>query len=260
MNTWTEKSFEAAKEKGYLDNLSLIYPVDQNEIEERIERDKIKEIGKFLHARQPAELITFLIKLERFPYDDPYVGFIRHFNDALYKNPKTVDRIFKRLQLLKIKGIVAGINRPKSASRKFGHYFSAWLHKQYKTVDEQNFLKSTSGIVVLKGGDNALALFAKKYLNYDRKKGLDFVIKSGKTYIIGEAKFVGHSGGTQDKSVREVISLVKGKRLENIIKVGVVDGVPWVASSTLYKSLHKLRPDQMILSALLFKKFIESLI
>jgi len=259
MNTWTEKSFAVAKDNNYLDDLSFIYPVNQNETENRIEKERIKEIEKLLHSRNPAELIKFLIKLERFPFDDPYIGFIRHFNNALDKNPKTVDRIFQRLQLLTIKGIVEGINRPKSASRKFGNYFIAWVHKQYKTVSEEEFLKSKNKICALKGGDKTLALFAKKYLKYDRKKGLDFVLKAGYTYIIGEAKFVGHSGGTQDKSVREVISLVKGKKLEKVVKVGVVDGVPWVASSTLYKSLHKLKSEHTIVSALLFEKFIKSL-
>lgn len=259
MNIWTEKSFEISKKHGYLDKISEIYPINQTEGENRIDENSIKEIRKLLNIHKPKELISYLIKLERFPFDDPYVGFIRHFKEALSKNPRTVKRIFKRLKTLGVTGIVEGINRPKSSSRKFGHYFSYWIHKQYKVLSEDNFLKTNNGIVALDGGDKKLKDFAKKYLNYDRKKGLDFVIKVKNIYVIGESKFVGHSGGTQDKSVREVKNLVKERKIINVIKVGLVDGVPWVASSTLYKSLHELKPNQYIMSALCLDEFLKFL-
>ncbi|MFA4975264.1 MAG: hypothetical protein WC839_02750 [Candidatus Paceibacterota bacterium] len=259
MNIWTEKSFEIAKKQGYLDKISEIYPINQTGGENRIDENSIKEIRKLLNVHKPKELISYLIKLKRFPFDDPYIGFIRHFEEALSRNPKTVKRIFKRLETLGVDGIIEGINRPKSASRKFGHYFSHWIHKQYKVLPEDKFLKINNGIVSLEGGDKKLKDFAKKYLNYDRKKGLDFVIKVKNVYIIGESKFVSSPGGTQDKSVREVKNLVKERKILKVIKVGLVDGVPWVASSTLYRSLHELKPDQYIMSALCFDEFLKFL-
>lgn len=259
MNIWAEKSFEIAKKRGYLDKISEIYPVNNNIEENRINENSVKEIKKLLSIHKPEKLISYLIKLERFPFDDPYIGFIRHFEGALSKNPKTVERIWKRLKALNVDGIIGGINRPKSASRKFGHYFSHWIHKQYKISSEKDFLKINKGIAVLDGGDKKLKEFARKYLGYDRKKGLDFVIKVKNIYMIGESKFVSHSGGTQDKSIREVLGLVKGNKNPKLIKVGLVDGVPWVASSTLYKSLHELKHDEYIMSAICFNDFLKSL-
>ena len=259
MNTWTEKSFEIAKNHGYLDKISEIYPVNQTNIENRVDDDSVKVIKNLLNKHKPKELISYLIKFKRFPFDDPYVGFIRYFEDALYKNPKTVARIYKKLTVLGLEEIIEGVNRPKSTSRKFGHFFSHWIHKQYKVLQENDFLKTKKGIVILDGGDKKLENFAKKYLNYNRGKGLDFIVKVKNIYVIGESKFVSSPGGTQDKSVREVKNLVKEKKVPKVIKVGLVDGVPWVASSTLYRSLHELKANENIMSALCFDDFLESL-
>lgn len=259
MNIWTEKSFKIAKENRYLDKISIVYPVNLSEEENIVNDDSRKEIKRLLNIHSPKKLISYLLKFKKFPFDDPYVGFIRSFEDALSTNPKTVRRICKRLKSLDTEEIIEGINRPKSASRKFGHYFSHWIHKQYKVLSENKFLKTNRGIVVLEGGDKKLKEFAKKYLNYDRRKGLDFVVKIRDIYVIGESKFVSSPGGTQDKSVREVMSLVKNNSDEKFIKVGLVDGVPWVASSTLYRSLHDLETNEYIMSALCFNDFLKSL-
>lgn len=257
MNTWTEKSFELAKEKGYLDKIFKIYPVEQNGSENLVDDEMKEKIKEFLNNKNAKDLIAFLITFKRFPFDEPYLGFLRHFNEALEKNPKTKERILIRLQKIGIQGIIDGINRPKSASRKFGKYFSFWIQNNFKVLEEKEFLIKNQGIYVLKGGDKKLANYARKYLKYDRKKGLDFVIKVNNIHVIGEAKFVSHSGGTQDKSVREVVNLVKDKK-PTCILVGLIDGVPWVSNSTLSKSLHDLKEDQYIMSALFFKEFLQN--
>ena len=46
MNIWTEKSFKIAKSRGYLDKISEIYPVNQTDIEDRVNNDSIKVIIK----------------------------------------------------------------------------------------------------------------------------------------------------------------------------------------------------------------------
>jgi len=258
MNIWAEKSFKIAMEDKYLDRVLEIYPVNFGEKENLLDKNSIKEIKKLLDTHKPKELIYFLIKQKRFPFDDPYIGFFRHFEEALDKNPKTTSRIWNKLKNIGLEGIIEGINRPKTASRKFGHYFAHWIHKKYKILNVDDFLKNDKGIVALEGGDKKLKEFSKQYLGYDRKKGLDFVVKVKDIYVIGESKFVGQSGGTQDKSVREVISLVKNNSNRKFIKVGLVDGVPWVASSTLYKSLHNLDKNEHIMSALCLGDFLRS--
>lgn len=258
MNNWTEKSFALAKEKGYLDRIFKIYPIEQSDSENIVEEDLKKEIKNLLDTHKPKELIKLLLTFKRFPFDEPYIGFLRHHKESLDKNPLTIKRIFERLQKINFQGIVDGINRPKSASRKMGNSFTSWLYKNFKVLDEAQFVDSNTGIVVLHGGDRKLANFAKKYLKYDRKKGLDFVIKKDKTYIIGEAKFVSNVGGTQDKSVREVIGLIKYDTKNKFIIVGLIDGVPWVSTSALSKSLHELKENQHIMSALYLKDFLDT--
>lgn len=258
MNIWTEKSFKIAMDNGYLDSIYNIYPVDQRGVENRISQDEIREIKELLDADKWEELISKLLKINRFPFDDPYIGFLRYEKDALTKNPKTLTRLAEHLKELNIEGIVSGINRPKSASRKFGNYFQKWLYQNFKTLDEENFLASKKGVFALEGGDKKLALFAKKYLLYNRKKGLDFVVKVNNLYVIGESKFTSSIGGGQNNSLSELMNLIKPSN-KKCVTVGLLDGVHWVAFSAKSKDLHNLNENENIMSTLLFKDFIKHL-
>lgn len=259
MNIWVEKSFKLARKNGYLDRISEVYPIDISDIEDNVTQNDEYQIKELLRKKDKKGLILFLVKMKKFPFDEPYIGFIRIFNDAIDKNPKTIDRIFERLETLGLEEIINGINRPKSASRKFGSYFSKWLRKKYRSTSNfEEFLKSEDKLIILNAGDSNLRKFARKYLDFDRKKGLDFIFKVNKNYVIGETKFVSANGGTQDKSVREVLSMVKGKTSKATI-ISILDGVPWVGTSELYKSLHDLNKDQNIMSLLLLDDFLKTL-
>lgn len=260
MNIWANKSFKIAKGKGYLDKLSKIYPVDDGTGEiVPVDNKIIKHIKQLFTSKKREELLLYLLDFKRFPFDDPYVGFLRHDIKAIKNNPQTINRLWVKLTNLGLVEIIQGISRPKSASRKFGQYFSNWLKTEFPTLSEKDFISSKKKIAVLSGGDVSLQKFAKDNLGYSRSKGLDFVVKVKNNFVIGEAKFVSHSGGTQDKSVREAIDFVSGVKVnQNVLKVAVIDGVPWVGSSSLYKSLKDLDIDRNVMSALLLKKFFKS--
>lgn len=262
MNKWVQKSFESANSHGYLDNLSDIYPVDTT-IKRQIDAKAKNAIVNAFKIGDKKELILTLLRLDRFPIDDPYIGFIRKDKDALDKNPKTFKRISKRIQALGLKGILEGVSRPESSSRKMGHMFKKWLYGLgYPVLPADQILKTRVKIAILTGGDAALKDFAKKELSYKGDKGLDLVIKIGKRFIIGEAKFISASGGTQDKSFRETMNFIRHKD-PRVIRIAIIDGVVWASAGgknnlkSLYGTIRNLKSGQIALSALLLKEFLK---
>ena len=109
-----------------------------------------------------------------------------------------------------------------------------------------------------------LWILQKKRLGYRGKKGLDMVLKIGSKFIIGEAKFITASGGTQDKSFREGIAFINQKN-KNINRMVILDGVVWLVSQkkrknkklSLYDTVINLGNNKIALSALLLKDFIK---
>lgn len=263
MNKWVKKSIKITSSRGYLDKLMEVYPVNLTLVRSVgvAEKNKIK---KAFSKRNSKELISVLLDLERFPIDDPYIGFLRKDKNALIKNPKTAKRIGNRLLKMGPKEIIISASRAKAPSRQVGQMFRKWLYGLgYPVLNETDFLKNRK-IAILKGGDAALVNFTKKRLGYKGKKGLDMVLRIGDKFIIGEAKFITTSGGTQDKSFREGMSFIKQKN-KNINCIAILDGVVWLVSSkkrknkklSLYDTVINLGNNKIALSALLLKDFIK---
>ncbi len=267
MNKWVEKSIELARSKGYLDKLTGIYPVNLSLIRSIDPKEKEK-ITDLFNNKNTKKLISELLKLERFPIDDPYIGFLRKDKEAINRNPKTVSRIGNRLYKLGLNELMLGASRPKSPSRQVGQMFRSWLYKiGYPVLQKENFLKNKE-IAILEGGDTSLANFAKEELGYSGQKGLDAVLRIKDKFILAETKLITTTGGTQDKSFREGISFIKNKdKKRNIIRIAIFDGVVWVISEnakkkkklSLYETIIKLKNNEIVLSTLLLKDFIEEI-
>ncbi|MEK7077124.1 MAG: hypothetical protein AAB967_02735 [Patescibacteria group bacterium] len=267
MNQWVKKSIALANSHGYLDRLSEIYPVALS-FEERLTAEEERVVRMAFQKGNKKNLISALLNLERFPLDDPYVGFLKHDRRAIERNPKTIHRIGKRLFDMGLENLLAGANRVKSPSRQFGQSFRRWAAKKlgYPVLTPQKFLDCDE-IAVLDGADAALKRFAKEHLGYRDQKGLDLVARVRGTFVIGETKFVSTSGGTQDKSFRETIVFVKKKQGNKVHRIAVLDGVVWIAgtrkkklkSQNLYESVSGLKNGQVALSSLLLKSYLESL-
>ncbi len=269
MNKWVEKSINLADSSGYLDKLAVIYPVNLTLARtiDPVEQEKIKDL---FSRKRTKELINELLKLDRFPIDDPYVGFLRKDKEAINKNPKTVKRISKRLYKMGLENLIMGASKEKSPSRQVGQMFRRWIHKiGYPVLPKSEFLVK-DGTAFLDGGDAALVNFAREELGYSGQKGLDAVLKVGDKFILAETKLITTNGGTQDKSFREGISFVKAKdRKRDITKIAIFDGVVWIVSEkvrlnkkkklSLYESVTKLKSNEIVLSALLLKDFIEDI-
>jgi hypothetical protein len=260
MNEWIEKSIRLASSRGYLDGLSNVYPIGL-ELERNIKEEEKKKIKKALARKNSKELITALLNLERFPIDDPYIGFLRKDREAINKNPKTVKRIGEKLLRMGFDNLILGAGRAKTPSRQIGQLFRKYLHMLgYPVLPRDEFLKNKK-VAILDGGDSALMNFAKEELGYKGKKGLDLVLKINGKFIIGEAKFISMGGGTQDKSFREGISFIKHKS-KRAIHIAIFDGVVWLIKKSnkpsLYGTIFNLENNQIIVSTLLLRDFIES--
>lgn len=268
MNKWVKKSIDLANGKGYLDKLSVIYPVGSGEGITRLTKEEEQEIKRLFTLEDKIHLLERLMEIERFPYDEPYIGYFRIDKSAITRNPETVARILSRLESMGIKKIIAGANKAKSESRRFGQSFRNWLRQEWGNsvyTNQADFINA-KGIAFLDGGDKKLKEFATKHFRYRRKKGLDFVAKVNDIPVIGEAKFISASGGTQDKSFREGLDFLK-KSSGPTRYVAVLDGVVWSRKATidvnerkrLYTSLETLSDKHIALSALHLKAYLKEL-
>ncbi|MEK7080265.1 MAG: hypothetical protein AAB925_00315 [Patescibacteria group bacterium] len=267
MNKWVEKSIDLAGSDGYLDKLMDIYPVDLA-LERNIDVVAKDNVIDLFNKKDTKKLISALLDLERFPIDDPYIGFLRKDRSALNKNPKTVIRISERLYKMGIDELLLGANQVKSPSRQVGQMFRNWFCKiGYPILSKEEFLVN-DGICVLDGADAALAKFAREELGYSRKKGLDAVFKIKNKFFIAETKLITMSGGGQNNSFREGIAFIKNKSKKlNATRITIFDGVVWIISEkakqrkkklSLYETIINLKNNKIALSALLLKDFIEN--
>jgi len=258
-NPWIEKSIDIANSPGYLDRLHEVYPVIQEG--RRTLPPEIKSKLKEIYCSQDdMALVRELLLLRseyRFPIKDPYVAFLGKAPKFLQFNPRTVTRIAQQIRALGFEGMVASLEEPKEFNRQIGTLFKKWLSKiGYPFLLEENFVK-TQEIAFLEGSDGKLKTFANTTLGCRLEKAPDFIAKVQGKYVVGEAKFLTHSGGHQDNQFKDAMRLLAGKK-GKAERVAILDGVVWIKSSTkMYKRICELeRPS---LSALLLKEFLESL-
>lgn len=255
MNKWVEKSIKLANSKGYLDKLFDVYPTTLG-LARNLPKNLLDKFKKDFNKGNKIELIKDLLNFPKFPIDDPYVASLRRHPFLFRKNPKTINRISKRLFAMDLDIILELSTAPKKPSRQLGHVFDDWLKKEgYRFLGEEKF-KTFKGISFLKGGNKELKSFAIRYLQIKGlKKGLDFILKIKGKYIIGEAKFLTDYGGTQNNQFRDAINVAKVKK-DNVLGIAVLDGIVWFESNAyMHKTVKSLKSTA--LSALLLKKFIK---
>jgi len=256
MNKWIQKSIKLANSQGYLDKLFEIYPIETGNPRQVPETLK-KEIQKAFKDKNKVELIKKLLKLPKFPIDDPYIASIRRHPFLLKKNPETIERITGKLFLMDVETILNLGTRPKSPSRQLGHSFKRWLRAlNYPFLSKDEFVNH-KGIAFLEGSDKKLKQFAVEELGVkELKKGIDFILKTKNKFILGEAKFLTDYGGTQNNQFRDAISVAKIKR-GKIIGIAVLDGIIWFESNAyMHRTVKSI--DRIALSALLLERFIRS--
>jgi hypothetical protein len=112
---------------------------------------------------------------------------------------------------------------------------------------------------ILDASDDAMMKFAKQHLNYNHNKGLDFVARFNKKYVIGEAKFLSDFGGHQNAQFNDAISTIQSKDVK-AIKIAILDGVLFIkGGNKMHKSITETYKDYNIMSSLVLREFLYQL-
>jgi Tsp45I type II restriction enzyme len=257
MNLWTELSIEYANQRSYLDDLFQVYPTIPEGIR-KVNQESWKEIEIAFAEQNNVELISKLLKLEKFPIKNSYVSFLRKDSTSLSRNPQTVNRLAGSIYEMGINKLYEKCSEPKETNTQMGPMFSLWLQNKslgIKPVNLEIFL-SNSDNAILAGNDATLLSFASDNFGYNKEKGLDFIGRFNGKYVLGEAKFITDIGGNQDKSFVDIISTLEAD-YNGAISIGIVDGIPWLINkSKYYSAITTKYQDYNIMSSLVLREFL----
>ena len=264
MNEWVRRSIRLAVSPGYLDRLLEIYPVERQPPREIPTHIK-EEIRRAYECRDKIRLIRILLRLRKFPIDNPYVAFLRRYPRALNENPRLIDLLSRELFSMSADEIIGRCEQPKKVSRQYGPLFFNWLKRHFTGLGvpflpADDLRRYDGPLAFLDGRNTAVMNFANKYLRCNLNKGRDFIAKiCGKLYVIGEARFITEYGGEQLDRFRDAIKFIKD-RTGDALRIAVLDGVVWLPSDTeMYKTVISLKDDEIALSALLLQDFFSQL-
>jgi len=101
--------------------------------------------------------------------------------------------------------------------------------------------------------------FAREHLNYNHPKGLDFVGRFNKQYVIGEAKFLTDFGGHQNAQFNDAISTLHATDVK-AVKIAVLDGVVYIRGrNAMHHLLTTTHGEANIMSSLVLREFLYQL-
>jgi hypothetical protein len=263
LNPWVQKSIKLFNETSYLDKIGRIYdysPGEQDEIEEDLRR----KIRTAHNNRNDSELIRLLSQLGKFPYDEPFWFLLKNMDGFIEKNPQQVERITQNLYRLTDLELVETIESESKLNQQTGPMFETWLKSNFEIKSIDQFKESEQGIIILGENEEVGEKFIKEDLKQTVSKRPDLVAKVDNRYVIGEAKWIGGSGGNQNKSVSEVLSFCSKTR-GSVLRIGIVDGYPWATkkSGRLINNKICVRVQEStynLMSALLLEEYFKTIL
>lgn len=257
INPWTKISIDYANQRSYLDDLFQVYPTIPEGIRD-IDNDKWYRVEKAYQKKDNKILIKELLEFDLFPIKDSYIAYLKRDKTAIERNPRTINRICGRLYEMGLNTIYERCSEPKEPNRQIGPMFRSWLRQKslgIEPVSIDDFLSNDED-AILDASDNAMLKFAHDQLNYKNPKGLDFVARFNRKYIIGEAKFLTDFGGHQNAQFNDAIHVVSTKGVKAII-IAILDGVLYIkGKNKMYRSLINEYSEYNILSALVLRDFV----
>jgi hypothetical protein len=257
MNYWTELSIEYANQRSYLDDLFQVYPTIPEGIR-NINQERWEEIEIAFTNQNNVELISSLLKLEKFSLKNSYVSFLRKDPASLQRNPQTVNRLAGTIYGMGLNRLYEKCTEPKETNTQMGPMFSKWVQNKFlgiKPVSVEEFLSNNDN-AILGGNDSVLLNFAFNHFGYNKEKGLDFIARFNGKYILGEAKFITDIGGNQDKSFVDIISTIQAD-YNGAISIGIIDGIPWLKNkSKYYADIVSKYKDYYLMSSLVLREFL----
>jgi len=260
MNYWTEISIEYANQKSYLDDLFQVYPTIPDGIRE-IKQENWDKIEHAFNNQNNDELLRELLKFDLFPIKDSYVAYLKRDKSSIERNPQTINRLCGRIYDLGLDKIYQRCSEPKETNRQMGPFFKRWLNKKslgIQPVDLVTFLSSDEN-AILNGSDKELMDFASEKLNYKHSKGLDFVARFNKKYVIGEAKFLTDFGGHQNAQFNDAIATMQAENVKATV-LAILDGVLYIkGNNKMYKDITTKYANANIMSSLVLREFLYQL-
>jgi len=264
MGKWVEKSLKIANSHGYLDRLAEIYPAKT--LPRRSLNDEDRAKLKRLHQKRNwKELLQMLFRFTKeghpFPIEHPYASILRQKPDLAKKNLGTFEKLGREMLSMPIGDLIRGCERPIDLNRAMGSAFFNWVRKYFPDrkipiLPESEFERH-EGLCFLNARNAAILDYVKRKLGITLERGRDLLAKKGDKYVIGEARFLSTSGGSQTRDLRETIGFVRGLK-GKVSAIGVVDGIVWFNRSYV-NMLSKLADDEVVLTALLLEDFLEAL-
>jgi hypothetical protein len=255
MNKWSEQTLKLVTTQNYLDRLQEVYPHEEGE--RRVNERIVASIKAAFTGKDDIKLLNYTLDLQKFPYKDSYVGFLRKDRKAIERNPITVKRICAHLYEKGIDKIIEGASESMEANRRRGNKFTEWTKKNFKLVGIDEFKASTDGIILLDASELEAKDFCNREMGVGISKRPDLVAKSGRKYVIGEAKFLSQSGGSQDRGFDDGMALAKNPS-GRAYKTFIMDGVYWIETGNArYKQIEYGTAD--VFSVLLLKSFLRTL-
>ncbi len=211
-----------------MDDLFQVYPTIPEGIR-NIDDDIWESVEDAFNRKDNERLVDELLKMDLFPIKDSYIAYLKRDKSAVERNPKTINRIAGRLYDIGLNKIYEKCSEPKETNRQIGPMFKRWLQKKSLGIMPVSLKKfiSTREDAILDGTDREMMDFAKKELNYNRNKGLDFVARFNGKYVIGEAKFLTDFGGHQNTQFEDAISTIEDTNI-NAIRLAILDGVLYI--------------------------------
>ena len=184
----------------------------------------------------------------------------------MIETPKTVERIASYLYEMGLNGILDKTASPKETNRQMASLFKNYIDKEtlgLKVLKDENSFMNYNGDAIYNCSDVQGKSFAKKYLGYNRNKGLDFIARVKNIFIIGEAKFLTDFEGHQNAQLNDAIDTLnvpidsKGFHIKTI---AIIDGVAYIKSKNkMYKTITSYADNVVILSSLLLREFLGTL-
>lgn len=92
MNRWTKISIDFANQRNYLDELFAVYPTIPDGLR-NIDEDLWRRVEQSFQQKDNAKLLKTLLKLGLFPIKDSYVAYLKRDENAIERNPKTINRL-----------------------------------------------------------------------------------------------------------------------------------------------------------------------
>ncbi|MBA7526864.1 hypothetical protein ES705_19035 [subsurface metagenome] len=256
MNFWTKESKSLAYQEGYLDKLLEIYPIRSNpkRLMPKSFWKRVIELFEMKNAKELIKLFNQGIKKYdlKFPVECYYASSLRNEPFWIDMNPNTVKELGNLILNLDIDVIYDRCTAPKKVSRQAGPMFTNWLKKKFGDDRE---------IIILGASDSERKNLAKTLVGYHSDKGLDLLIQINDIIIIGEAKFITDSGGTQANQFKSALGITGTfTKNTNVIPLSVVDGHCWRKSTDqFYTAIKNSRDDHIIISALLLEDLFEKI-